>query len=610
MNEPSALPGQPSQGETASGRRGFLRLRFPFLCLLAFWLASFALQALDKSYFVGFLCGLLSTTLITLLFLGWWGFNRGLRVWEKLLGFAFVVGEAWLVGKYSDRSINFFTLWMTGFPLVATVIVGWLFLAKKLQIGPARLGFVLVVGVTWSCFLFIREEGADSRLKIRRHWRWTPTSEEQFLAKSRAASISGAIAEQTDRSFIVTVSPGDWTCFRGTNRDGVIGGTAIATNWNVNPPVLIWKHAVGPAWSSLLLLGNRIFTQEQRAEKEAVVCYDANTGSELWVHADTARFEESVSGPGPRATPTFAEGRLFTLGGTGFLNCLEAATGKCLWKRDIKEASGARVPMWAFSSSPLVTDGLVVVYAGGDSGKGLLAYRIDSGDVAWSAAAGGSSYSSPQLTMLGGVPQCLVLHDGGLTAVDLKTGAKLWETGLPMKGPPRYGQPRLIEENQLMVGALDGAGCSLIEVSKRAPNWIVSNKWKSRDLKPEFPDFVVHRGYAYGFDVGIFCCINLADGKRSWKDGRYGRGQVMLLPDQELLLVTAEAGELILLAVNPKERQEIGRFQALEGKTWNHPVVRGDRIYLRNAEEMACYTIPEMASKMASAPGPTTRRSE
>ena len=146
---------------------------------------------------------------------------------------------------------------------------------------------------------------------------------------------------------------------------------------------------------------------------------------------------------------------------------------------------------------------------------------------------------------------------------------------------------------------MDGAGCSLIEVSNTA-NWIVSNKWKSKDLKPEFPDFVVYRGHAYGFDVGIFCCINVADGKRCWKDGRYGRGQVMLLPDQKLLLVTSETGQLVLLAGNSQERKELGRFQALEGKTWNHPVVRGDRVYLRNAEEMACYAIPQKASKVTS----------
>ncbi|HTL15607.1 MAG TPA: alcohol dehydrogenase, partial [Patescibacteria group bacterium] len=115
---------------------------------------------------------------------------------------------------------------------------------------------------------------------------------------------------------------------------------------------------------------------------------------------------------------------------------------------------------------------------------------------------------------------------------------------------------------------------------------------------PEFPDFVVQKGYAYGFDVGIFCCLNLADGKRTWKEGRYGRGEVMLLRDQDLLLVSSETGELVLMAADPKTHRELGRFQALQGKTWNHPVVCGDRIYFRNAQEMAFYSA---APKLATA---------
>jgi outer membrane protein assembly factor BamB len=555
--------------------------------------------ALDKLYFIGFLYVLAATTLVTLLFLGWWVLNRGLRTWEKLLGLVIIVGEAWLVGRYSHRSINYFGLWLSGVPLVATAIVAWLFLVKKFQISSARLGFVVVVSLVWGHFLLIRDDGTDSRLKTDRHWRWTPTSEEQFLSKSNASLPAKGPSPNTNELLTAKASSGDWTCFRGINRDGVIRATMIATNWNLHPPVQIWKHAVGPAWSSLLVVGNRIFTQEQRGENESVVCYDATTGSELWVHTDTARFEESVSGPGPRATPTFADGKLYALGGTGILNCLEATTGKTLWKRDIKEASEAKVPMWAFSSSPLVTDGLVVVYAGGEAGKGLLAYHQETGELAWAAGAGTSSYSSPQLTVIDGVPQCLMLHDGGLTAVEITSGNKLWETGLPMKGAPRCGQPRLIEDNKLLVGTLGFAGCSLIEVSKGADTWTITKRWETRDLKPEFPDFVVHRGYAYGFDVGIFCCIKVADGKRAWKDGRYGRGQVMLLADQDALLVTSETGELVLLAADSNERRELGKFQALAGKTWNHPVVRGDRVYLRNAEEMGCYAIPEKPGDLA-----------
>jgi hypothetical protein len=139
----------------------------------------------------------------------------------------------------------------------------------------------------------------------------------------------------------------------------------------------------------------------------------------------------------------------------------------------------------------------------------------------------------------------------------------------------------------------------LIEVSKGTDKWTITKRWETRDLKPEFPDFVVHGGYAYGFDVGIFCCIKVADGKRAWKDGRYGRGQVILLADQDDLLVTSETGELVLLAADSNERRELGKFQALDGKTWNHAVVRSDRIYLRNAEQMACFAIPEKASDLA-----------
>jgi outer membrane protein assembly factor BamB len=119
--------------------------------------------------------------------------------------------------------------------------------------------------------------------------------------------------------------------------------------------------------------------------------------------------------------------------------------------------------------------------------------------------------------------------------------------------------------------------------------------------KREFPDFVVCNGYAYGFDIGLFCCLNLADGHRAWKEGRYGRGQVMLLRDQGLLLVSSETGELILLVADPAASKELARFQALEGKTWSHPVICGDRAYLRNAQQMSCYSLSSRSSKLAQA---------
>jgi outer membrane protein assembly factor BamB len=342
----------------------------------------------------------------------------------------------------------------------------------------------------------------------------------------------------------------------------------------------------------VVVVDGRLFTQEQRGQREAVVCYDARTGRGLWTHEDAARFWEAVSGAGPRATPTFAAGRIYTLGGTGILNCLDAATGKPYWTRNIAADAGAQVPQWGFSGSPLVADSLVIAFAGGTAGRSLRAYRAATGEPAWAAPAGTVSYSSPQLATLAGRRQCLLLADDGLTSVELLSGAPLWKIGASMRGAPRSVQPHVLGPAQLVVGTLDGYSTTLLDVARDGAAWKAVRRWTSKDLKPEFPDFVVHRGHAYGFDVNIFCCIDLSTGRRCWKAGRYGRGQVVLLAEQSLLLVAAENGEVVLLAANPQRQEELGRFPALDGKTWNHPVVVGQNLFIRNAEEMACYALP------------------
>jgi outer membrane protein assembly factor BamB len=340
----------------------------------------------------------------------------------------------------------------------------------------------------------------------------------------------------------------------------------------------------------VIVIGDHVYTQEQRDDREAVVCYQASTGTEIWVHEDTGRFWEGVSGAGPRATPTFDDGRVFTLGATGILNCLDAGTGRCLWQHDIAAESGAKTPLWGFASSPLVADGHVIVFGGGESQRSLLAYRIESGDLVWAAPGSPGSYSSPQLATLAGKPQCLMLGDGGLSSVDPATGTVLWQTGMATPGAPRVVQPHQIGPTQL-VGTLGMTGLALIDVAHDGESWKANQIWTSTQMKPEFPDLVVHKGHAYGFDGSIFCCLDLATGNRAWKGGRYGRGQVMFLAEQALLLVLSESGEAILLAANPTRHEELGRFRVLEGKTWNHPVIVRDRLYVRNAEEMACYEL-------------------
>jgi outer membrane protein assembly factor BamB len=396
---------------------------------------------------------------------------------------------------------------------------------------------------------------------------------------------------------------GDWPAFRGPARDSVVHGVTIATDWSEHPPRQVWKRDVGAGWSSLVVVDGRLFTQEQRDDLEAVVCYNAATGEEVWAHTDEAWFAETMGGVGPRATPTFAEGRLFALGATGILNALDAASGDLIWSRDLTREGQGAAPPWGFCSSPLVVDGKVIVFAGGgladedeaaapaDAAETLIAFDAATGEPVWRAAAGSHSYSSAQLAVFDGVPQILFTGNAELAAFDPATGAKLWALPTNARQASPAVQPHPLDDNDLIASFSPTAGSLRVAIERVDDQWRPEVVWTSRDLKPFFSDFVRVGDYAYGFDSKLFCCVDLSTGKRAWKAGRYGSGQVLLLADQSVLLVTTDAGEAVLVAANHDEHVELGRFQAVEGKTWNHPTVVGRRLYVRNAEEMACYEL-------------------
>jgi hypothetical protein len=563
------------------------RVRLPASFCGLFWLLFFVVRTIDKPYFVGFLYGMASAAVLALVYFVWWFTNRRVRWLDRICGFVSVFAVIAIAVPLCHASVGVFGLLTVGVPVLLTVWTLWMGVARKLTVSWGRVGALSAMCLAAAGFTLIRLDGLDSDLKPDVRWRWQPSAEDLLVAqKASETRVQATLVEGS-----LSIAPGDWAEFRGRDRAGVVHGIHIATDWQTHPPRLLWHQRVGPAWSSVTVIGDHLFTQEQRGQHEVVVCYDAGTGQERWIHEDTARFWETVSGAGPRATPTFANGRLFTLGGTGILNCLEPTTGKLHWSRQIAEEAGAPLPMWGFVASPLVVDGKVIVFAGGPGERNLLAYHADSGELAWAAPAGPGSYSSPQLATLDGTRQCLLLSDRVLTSVDPTSGNVLWEFGQSMVGAPRVVQPRVLGPTQLLVGTLQGPGLTLIDVFHSGESWKVVERWTTTKMKPEFPDLVVHQGHAYGFDTNLFSCIGLASGERCWKQGRYGRGQVLLLADQSLLLVLSEKGEAVLLKASPERHEELGRFQALVGKTWNHPVVAHGRLYVRNAEEMACYEL-------------------
>lgn len=602
---PSSIPEQTADAPPAVPALRPARLWPAVVMLTAFWTTVFVSREVEMITFIRFAASIATSVLLFLAFTTWWIFRKGISRQDRLFGFSITLAGGIAAVFLYDKSIGVFGILMFALPCVFTTGTLWLLLAKQFSIPRPRAGFAAVVLLTWGFFALIRSDGISGEQRAANHWRWTPTAEELYLAQkapaaaspvkmdTKIASNTGTESADSGANQPLALRNAYWPAFRGRQRDGVVVERTfvVPTNWSTAPPKLVWKQRVGPAWSSVIIVGDRLFTQEQRGEFEAVVCLDASTGREIWAHQDPARFWEGVAGAGPRATPTFDDERIYALGATGILNCLDAATGKRHWARNIADDAHAKVPQWGFSGSPLVSFGVVVVYAGGDAGKGLLGYRWDSGETVWTVPTGQHSYTSPVLTSITGQQQILFLSDGGLVGIHPGSGEVMWQYGPGTPGAPVSIQPHVLNDSQVLFASAGDMGLALIGLVRQSDSWEPQKRWGSRGLQPSFNDLVVSDGCAFGFDEAIFGCLDLETGKRRWKKGRYGHGQVLLLAEQKLLLVLAESGEVVLLAANPDRHEELARFQAIEGKTWNHPAIAHGRLYVRNAEEMACYEL-------------------
>jgi outer membrane protein assembly factor BamB len=546
---------------------------------------------LTRAHFMGWFLGPLVATLGLVL---WWLFASRLRWVDRGLGvlvFAAAAAAAWLL---CDPTFGLFGLMLFTLPLATTAWVLYLLATPFLAWPVRRAGLLALFVLVWGGFTLVASEGAYGNLSVTLRPRWAPTKEDQYLAARAAGQIGGVQADE--RVVSVKLQPGDWPGFRGPDRDGRLKEVRIATDWSAHPPRQIWRHAIGPGWSSFAAVGGRLYTQEQRGPDEVVVCYDAARGVERWAHRDAARFTESMAGPGPRATPTFHDGKIYALGATGRLNCLDAAGGRLLWSRDIVADSGAKVPQWGFAASPLIVGEIVTVFSGSANGKSMLAYKTASGQPAWTGHAGVHSYCSPQPYRRAGAEQILIATDRGLTAFEPAQGKVAWQHDWVLEGGmARVVQPAVLEDGDVLLGTGFGMGTVRLHVTGMGDAWQATERWKSRAIKPYFNDLVVHRGHLYGFDNYFLTCVSLEDGKGNWKERGYGNGQVLLLADQDLLLVLSEKGEVALVEAKPEGHHDLARFQAIDGKTWNHPVVANGKLFVRNGEEAACYELSEAA---------------
>jgi outer membrane protein assembly factor BamB len=537
-------------------------------------------------HFVGLMA---SPPLATLLLILWWLFFSRVPVRDRVCGLLMAAAVVLGCRALADKSMAP-VIGVYGVAALTTMVTGMLLLSAGLRWSRRRWLLALTVAGTCMVWTVLRLDGLDGNFVPGLSLRWSATVEDALVASTESRESSPT--ETPNIAVPLEAESADWPGFRGPARDGKVRGVRFATNWNEAPPRELWRRPVGPGWSSFAAVAGFIFTQEQRHHDELVVCYALADGQELWTNRVSARFQEIMAGPGPRATPTFSAGKLFTLGATGILQCIDPTNGKDLWQSDLKDDVQAPTPIWGFSSSPLALRDLIVVFSGVDNGKSVVAYDRNSGDVRWSSGDGNLSYASCQLETIDGIEQILMTSNIGLQSFEPANGALLWEHRWPIDKNTRVLQPLVFDDGAVLIGTGYGFGTRRVDVKRNAADWTVNESWTSRALKPYFNDFVEHDGHCYGFDARIFTCINLADGKRRWKQGRYGHGQVLLVVDAAVLVVVGEHGELVLLEANPDEHRELARIEMLDGKTWNHPVITQGKLIARNGAEMVCLELP------------------
>lgn len=521
-----------------------------------------------------------------ILILLWWLFFSRATGRERLIGFFGTILLGALTLVLIDPTMRGPAVLVLTIP-IATAAFGIGAIAGD-QVLPERRTLItlLAAAAGFSVSTLLRSDGMWGDFSLGLHPRWAKTSEDELKnasSRPKANLAESALAE--------SLSHPDWPGFRGPNRDGVQHGPMLSADWITTQPKLIWQIAVGPGWSSFAVAGQMLFTQEQRGTHETVVCYAADSGREIWTSEIESRFEDPLGGPGPRATPTLDEGALYVMGATGFLLKLDPATGEVIWKQDLREVAGRQPPMWGFSGSPLVSGSLVVVHAGGPGDKGVLAFEATDGTLKWSAPAGDHSYSSPQLGIVAGQQYVMMLTNKEFSLLEPTTGHVKLIYEWPFEGY-RSCQPEVIEDDSILLPTGMGSETRCIRVFADGDHLRAKEVWASRHMKPEFNDWVTFEDNAYGFDSAIFSCISLETGLRVWKGGRYGKGQVLLQQESGLLIVMGEHGEVVLVKADPTSLIELGRFQGLSDKTWNHPVLIGDRLFIRNSQEAACYQLP------------------
>ncbi len=460
------------------------------------------------------------------------------------------------------------------------VLMVYALLARKLR--PAILG-LLSLGVAGGVWWYLDQENLLA-------WKVNERTDAAAMAELQQADLQST----PDRA-----PTSDWPQYRGPGRDGIVRGVALNPDWDAQPPEVVWRQPCGGGYSSVSVAEGKVYVFDYADNKERITCYDAATGEQRWLYAYPVEYSELSQGyaGGPRASPTINQLRIYTVGATGKFLCLEE-TGdvpiQLVWQKDLLAEFDAELPTWGVACSPLIDGDRVIVQPGGSEGT-VVAYNRFTGEVQWRTMSEETGYSSPQKAACAGVPQIIVFTARHLAGLDPLSGQTLWSTDWRTQYNANIAMPVVVGD-YIFISSGYGTGCALVQVSGSTGDLSVRTVFeKRRLLRNKITSSVVHDGHIYGFDEsrGELKCISLTgDGsepKEMWASTRL-RGQNNLLLVGDHLLVWTDTGKLGLVAADPSEFRLLGEKQILDGggECWACPAFADDRVYVRNAKEVAC----------------------
>lgn len=390
-------------------------------------------------------------------------------------------------------------------------------------------------------------------------------------------------------TLVAAAAAQDWPQWRGPNRDDKVPDFTPPKTWPQEFHQK-WKVAVGQADATPALVGGKLYVFARQDESEVIQCLDAATGNAIWSNKYDVMPATGPAGkhPGPRSSPTVAEGKVVTLGVRGTLSCLNAADGKLLWRKD--DVRGW--PMFFTAMSPLVTDGLCIAQLGAKTNGVIIAYDLSTGDEKWRWTGDGPAYASPVVMSLGGAKLIVTQTDKRIVAVNLADGKMVWEAPFAPSGMGGNNAATPIIDGQTIIYTGSGRGTIAVELQKQGDTFTAKQLWSNTEVSPRFCTPVLKDGLLYGLsDKAGFYCINAKTGQTAWTEPTARGGFGSILDAGGALLALTPKSHLIVFQPSDKAYTEVANIKVADTDTYSQPVLVGDRLFIEDQNSVTLWTL-------------------